>query len=44
MIKIIKIRIATIEKDFLKYASRPTYIRHKKFGQNLVVIYEKKNY
>ena len=34
MRKRIKIRITTIEKDFLKYASRPTYIGHK----NLVKI------
>ena len=40
--KRIKIRITTNEKDFLKYASRPTYISHKKFGKNLVVIHEKK--
>ena len=44
MRKRIKIRITTNEKDFLKYASRPKYISHKKFGKNLVVIYEKKNY
>ena len=37
-----KIRITTNEKDFLKYASRPKYIGHKKFGENLVVIHEKK--
>ena len=42
MRKRIKIRITTNEKDFLKYASRPTYIGHKKFGKNLVVIHEKK--
>ena len=42
MSKRIKIRITTNEKDFLKYASRPTYIGHKKFGKNLVVIHEKK--
>ena len=40
--KKIKIRITTNEKDFLKYASRPTYIGHKKFGKNLVVIHKKK--
>ena len=40
--KKIKIRIATNEKDFLKYASRTTYISHKKFGKNLVIIHEKK--
>ena len=42
MRKRIKIRITTKEKDFLKYASRPTYISHKNFGRNLVVIHEKK--
>ena len=44
MRKRIKIRITTNEKDFLKYASRPTYIGHTKFGKNVVVIHEKKNY
>ena len=42
MRKRIKISITTNEKDFLKYSSRPTYIGHKKFGKNLVVIHEKK--
>ena len=42
MRKRIKIRITTNEKDFLKYASRPTYISHVKFGKNFVVIHEKK--
>ena len=37
-----KMRITKIPKDFLKYASRPTYISHKIFGKNLVVIHEKK--
>ena len=37
-----KVRIKTNEKEFLKYASRPTYIGHKNFGKNLVVIHEKK--
>ena len=40
--KRIKIKITTNEKDFLKYASRTTYIGHKQFGKNLVVIHEKK--
>ena len=40
--KRIKIRITSNDKDFLKYASRPTYIGHKKFGKNLVVIHGKK--
>ena len=43
MRKRVKIRITTNKKDFLKYASRPTYIGHKKFGKNLVVIHKKKN-
>ena len=42
MRKRIKIRITNNEKDFRKYASRPTYISHKKFGKNLVIIHEKK--
>ena len=42
MRKRIKIRIATNEKDFIKYSSRPTYISHVKFGKNLLVIHEKK--
>ena len=42
MREIIKIGITTNEKDFLKYASRPTYIGNKKFGKNVVVILEKK--
>ena len=42
MRKRFKIRITKNEKIFLKYDSRPTYIGHKKFGKNLVVIHEKK--
>ena len=42
MRKRIKIRIKTDEKDFLKYASRPAYISHKKFYKHLVVVHEKK--
>ena len=42
MRKRIKIRTTTKEKDFLKYASRSTYIGHTKFGKILVVIDEKK--
>ena len=38
----IKVKTKTNEKEFLKYASRPTYIGHKKLGKNLVVIHEKK--
>ena len=40
--KRIKIRITKTQKDFLKYASRPTYIGHNIFGKNLVPIHEKK--
>ena len=42
MRKRIKVRITTNEKEFIKYASRPTYIGHKKFDKHLVVIHEKK--
>ena len=42
MRKRIKVKIKTGEKDFLKYASRPTYISHKKIYKNLVVVHEKK--
>ena len=44
MRKKMKLRTTTNEKDFNKYASRPTYIGHKKFGKHLVVIHEKRNY
>ena len=42
MRKRIKIRIIKNEKDFIKYASRPTYINHNIFGKRLVPIHEKK--
>ena len=42
MRKRIKIRITKTQKDFLKYAWRPTYIGNKTFGKNLVAIHEKK--
>ena len=42
MRKRIKIRIIKNEKDFIKYASRPTYINHNSFGKRLVAIHEKK--
>ena len=42
MRKRIKIRITKTPKDFLKYASRPTYISHNIFGKNLVVIQGKR--
>ena len=42
MRKGINIRIIKNEKDFIKYASRPTYINHNIFGKKVVVIHEKK--
>ena len=42
MRKRIKIRIIKNEKDFIKYASRPTYINHNIFGKRLGAIHEKK--
>ena len=42
MRKRMKIRIVTNEKDFVKYASKPTYIGYKKFGKDLCAIHEKK--
>ena len=42
MRKRIKIRIAKTQKDFIKYALRPTYINHDIFGKRLVAIHEKK--
>ena len=42
MRKRIKIKIIKIKKDFIKYASRPTYINHNIFGKRLVAIHEKK--
>ena len=42
MRKRIKIRIIKNKKDFIKYASRPTYINHNIFGKRLVAIHEKK--
>ena len=41
MRKRMKIRIIKTSKDFLKYASRDTYINHDIFGKNLVAIHEK---
>ena len=38
----IQIRIIKNEKDFIKYASKPTYINHNIFGKRLVAIHEKK--
>ena len=44
MRKRIKIRIIKNEKDFIKYALRPTYINDNIFCKRLVAIPEKKNY
>ena len=41
MRKRIKIKKKKKEKDFIKYASRPTYINHDIFGKRLVAIHEK---
>ena len=38
--KIITVRLANNEKDFLKYTSRPTYITHKIFGRNYTAVHE----
>ena len=38
--KIIKVRLVTNEKCFLKYTSKPTYISHKIFGKNYAAIHE----
>ena len=40
--KRMKITITKTLKEFLKYASRPTFINHIIFGKNLVAIHEKK--
>ena len=42
MRKRMKTRITKTTKDFLKYASRPTYINQDIFGKKLVAIHEKK--
>ena len=42
MRKRMKIRITKTPKEFLKYASRPTFINHIIFGKNLVAIHEEK--
>ena len=42
MRKRMKTRIRKTTKDFLKYASRPTYINQDIFGKKLVAIHEKK--
>ena len=42
MRKRMKVRVASNEKDLVKYASRPTYINHNIYDKNFVVIHEKK--
>ena len=42
MRKRMKVRVTTTKKEFLKYASRPTFINHNIYGKDFVVIYEKK--
>ena len=42
MRKRMKIRVIITQKEFLKYASRLTYINHNIYGKNFVVIHEKK--
>ena len=41
MRKIMKVRIRTTEKEFLKYASRPTYINQNIYGKDFLFIHEK---
>ena len=41
MRKRITIRIVKAQKDFIKYASRPTYTNHDIFGKRLIAIHEK---
>ena len=42
MRKRMKVRVTTTEKDYIKYVSRPTFINHKIWGKDFVVIHEKK--
>ena len=42
MRKRMKIRITKTPKEFLKYASRPTFINHIIFNKKLLAIHEKK--
>ena len=42
MRKRMKVRVTINEKEFLKHASRSTYINHNIYGKNFVVIHEKK--
>ena len=38
--KRINVRLVNNKKDFLKYTSRPTYIPHKRFGEDRAAIHE----
>ena len=38
--KMINVRLVNNEKDFLKYASRPTYYTHKIFDKDYAAIHE----
>ena len=38
----IDVKLVNNEKDYLKYASKPSYMSHKIFDNNLVVIRERK--
>ena len=40
--KIINVKFANNKKDFLKYASKPTYVTHKLFNKNFSAIHEVK--
>ena len=42
MRKRITIRIVKTQKDFIKYASRPTYINHDIVGKRIVAVHQKK--
>ena len=38
--KIIKVRLANNAKDFTKYTGKTSFVSHKMFKKNLVLIYE----
>ena len=38
--KNINVRLVNNEIDFLKYTSRPAYIRYKKFGKDYAAVHE----
>ena len=42
MRKIMKVRVTTTEKKYIKDASRDAFINHKIYGKDFVVIHEKK--